>query len=54
YVVAGTTVWSGASYIYSKDAVKILTAEATENRSDLNRKTAEEEMKKMEKKIEKK
>ncbi|CAK7274428.1 hypothetical protein SEPCBS119000_006164 [Sporothrix epigloea] len=25
YVVAVTTVWSGASYIYSKDAVKILT-----------------------------
>ncbi|KAK0753426.1 CDP-alcohol phosphatidyltransferase-domain-containing protein [Schizothecium vesticola] len=24
YVVAGTTVWSGASYVYSKDAVKIL------------------------------
>ncbi|KZL75194.1 cdp-alcohol phosphatidyltransferase [Colletotrichum incanum] len=25
YVVATTTVWSGASYIYTKDAVKILT-----------------------------
>ena len=25
YVVATTTIWSGASYIYSKDAVKILT-----------------------------
>ena len=24
YLVATTTVWSGASYIYSKDAVKIL------------------------------
>ncbi|KAJ3463898.1 hypothetical protein MRS44_008684 [Fusarium solani] len=24
YVVAGTTIWSGASYIYTKDAVKIL------------------------------
>lgn len=24
WVVAGTTVWSGASYVYSKDAVKIL------------------------------
>ncbi|XWW99034.1 hypothetical protein V2A60_007039 [Cordyceps javanica] len=24
YVVAATTVWSGASYIYTKDAVKIL------------------------------
>lgn len=27
YVVATTTVWSGASYIYSKDAVKILNQE---------------------------
>ncbi|KAK5664365.1 hypothetical protein OQA88_588, partial [Cercophora sp. LCS_1] len=25
YVVAATTIWSGASYVYSKDAVKILT-----------------------------
>jgi len=25
YVVATTTIWSGASYVYSKDAVKILT-----------------------------
>ncbi|KAK4185355.1 putative cardiolipin synthase [Podospora australis] len=25
YVVATTTVWSGASYVFSKDAVKILT-----------------------------
>ncbi|KAF4963872.1 hypothetical protein FSARC_8125 [Fusarium sarcochroum] len=24
YVVTGTTIWSGASYIYTKDAVKIL------------------------------
>jgi cardiolipin synthase len=24
YLVATTTVWSGASYVYSKDAVKIL------------------------------
>jgi cardiolipin synthase (CMP-forming) len=24
YVVAATTIWSGASYIYTKDAVKIL------------------------------
>jgi cardiolipin synthase len=30
YVVAGTTVWSGASYLYSKDAVKILTQGAIE------------------------
>ncbi|KAI9796829.1 MAG: hypothetical protein M1833_005972 [Piccolia ochrophora] len=26
YLVACTTVWSGASYVYSKDAVKILSA----------------------------
>ncbi|KAF9869348.1 phosphatidyl synthase [Colletotrichum karsti] len=26
YVVATTTIWSGASYIYTKDAVKILSA----------------------------
>ncbi|KAK3944702.1 putative cardiolipin synthase [Diplogelasinospora grovesii] len=25
YVVAATTIWSGASYVYSKDAVKILS-----------------------------
>ncbi|KAL1844027.1 hypothetical protein VTJ49DRAFT_5778 [Mycothermus thermophilus] len=25
YVVATTTIWSGASYVYSKDAVRILT-----------------------------
>lgn len=25
YTVAATTIWSGASYIYSKDAVKILS-----------------------------
>ncbi|KIH90672.1 cardiolipin synthase [Sporothrix brasiliensis 5110] len=28
YIVAVTTVWSGASYVYSKDAVKILTQKA--------------------------
>lgn len=26
YLVGTTTVWSGASYIYTKDAVKILNA----------------------------
>ncbi len=26
YVVAATTIWSGASYVYTKDAVRILTA----------------------------
>ena len=29
YVVAATTVWSGASYVYSKDAVKILPQSPT-------------------------
>lgn len=29
YLVATTTVWSGASYIYTKDAVKILNQEDT-------------------------
>jgi cardiolipin synthase len=25
YLVAATTIWSGLSYVFSKDAVKILT-----------------------------
>ena len=33
-LVAGTTVWSGASYLWSKDAVKILTEEEIERRSE--------------------
>jgi len=35
YVVAATTIWSGASYVYSKDAVKILNKPSTppKNRS---------------------
>jgi cardiolipin synthase len=32
-LVATTTVWSGASYIYNKDAVKILTPEESERRA---------------------
>ncbi|KOS16805.1 putative cardiolipin synthase [Escovopsis weberi] len=28
YVVAATTIWSGASYIYTKDAVKILNSKS--------------------------
>ncbi|KAI9842585.1 MAG: hypothetical protein M1830_007790, partial [Pleopsidium flavum] len=32
YLVATTTVWSGASYIYTKDAVKILSREERESR----------------------
>ena len=33
-LVAGTTVWSGASYLWSKDAVKILTKEEIESRNN--------------------
>lgn len=29
YVVATTTIWSGASYVYSKDAVKILNKDTS-------------------------
>ncbi|KAF3770303.1 hypothetical protein M406DRAFT_245160, partial [Cryphonectria parasitica EP155] len=32
YTVAVTTIWSGASYIYSKDAVKILSQKDTKER----------------------
>ncbi|KAL2201351.1 CDP-alcohol phosphatidyltransferase-domain-containing protein [Corynascus similis CBS 632.67] len=32
YVVATTTIWSGASYVYSKDAVKILTPKEVEEK----------------------
>lgn len=32
YVVAGTTVWSGASYAFSRDAFKILSREEIEKR----------------------
>ncbi|KAL2288877.1 hypothetical protein FJTKL_02780 [Diaporthe vaccinii] len=32
YVVATTTVWSGASYVYSKDAVKILSHDEIKER----------------------
>ncbi|KAI9758129.1 MAG: hypothetical protein M1815_005016 [Lichina confinis] len=31
YIVAGTTLWSGASYIYTKDAVRILTPASARN-----------------------
>ena len=33
YLVGLTTAWSGISYIYSKDAVKILTREEIEIRT---------------------
>ncbi|PYI27318.1 phosphatidyl synthase [Aspergillus indologenus CBS 114.80] len=32
YLVAGTTIWSGLSYVFSKDAVKILTKEEVQKR----------------------
>lgn len=32
YIVATTTIWSGASYIYSKDAVKILSQEKKDDK----------------------
>ncbi|KAF7591268.1 cardiolipin synthase [Aspergillus hancockii] len=32
YLVAATTIWSGMSYIFSKDAVKILTKEEVQKR----------------------
>lgn len=36
YVVATTTVWSGASYIYSKDAVKIVTRPGEAGKDDVD------------------
>lgn len=33
YVVAATTIWSGASYVFSKDAVKILSDAQTKSNS---------------------
>ncbi|GIC88564.1 hypothetical protein Aud_004959 [Aspergillus udagawae] len=32
YLVAATTIWSGLSYVFSKDAVKILTKEEVQKR----------------------
>ena len=43
YLVAATTVWSGASYVYSKDAVKILTHEEIERRTAEKEKTKKED-----------
>ncbi|KAK4137313.1 hypothetical protein BT67DRAFT_438569 [Trichocladium antarcticum] len=37
YVVAATTIWSGASYIYSKDAVKILTPQPEKSEDAKNK-----------------
>lgn len=41
YLVAATTVWSGASYLYTKDAVKILTAEERAQRIQKKTETGE-------------
>ncbi|PGH03250.1 CDP-diacylglycerol-glycerol-3-phosphate 3-phosphatidyltransferase [Polytolypa hystricis UAMH7299] len=40
YLVASTTAWSGLSYVYSKDAVKILTREEIETRAAAKREAA--------------
>jgi cardiolipin synthase len=32
YLVAATTLWSGLSYVFSKDAVKILSKEEVQKR----------------------
>ncbi len=48
YVVAGTTVWSGASYAYSKDAFKILSREEIEKRMKEKDEEREKEKKKNE------
>ncbi|KAF4629393.1 hypothetical protein G7Y89_g8753 [Cudoniella acicularis] len=37
YLVATTTIWSGASYVYTKDAVKILTQESKTNDESLKK-----------------
>lgn len=34
YLVAATTIWSGASYVYSKDAVKILNQKKDEKKDE--------------------
>lgn len=36
YTVAVTTVWSGASYVYSKDAVKILSQKDAQGKEKNN------------------
>ncbi|KAF8851126.1 hypothetical protein BDZ45DRAFT_750962 [Acephala macrosclerotiorum] len=43
YLVATTTVWSGASYIYTKDAVKILNHEQQQARDEKVEKDEERE-----------
>ncbi|KAI9147919.1 CDP-alcohol phosphatidyltransferase class-I family protein [Paramyrothecium foliicola] len=34
YIVAGTTIWSGASYIFTKDAVKILNKAKSQGKGE--------------------
>ncbi|KAI5304397.1 hypothetical protein KEM56_006539 [Ascosphaera pollenicola] len=48
YLVAGTTVWSGLSYVFSKDAVKILSEKDIRQRLARQRKIEEMENKKNE------
>jgi len=42
YLVATTTIWSGASYIYSKDAVKILNQNESKTTDETETKKEEE------------
>lgn len=44
YLVAATTIWSGASYVYTKDAVKILSQQEVEEKM-AEKKEKEEEKK---------
>ncbi len=41
--MATTTVWSGASYIYSKDAVKILSQEEIREKAQQEKEKKKEE-----------
>ncbi|KAM7192668.1 putative cardiolipin synthase [Naviculisporaceae sp. PSN 640] len=54
YVVATTTIWSGASYIYSKDAVKILPHNSAPSAPSAQHPKQEGEQKSGEQKEEKK
>ncbi|KAH8879400.1 hypothetical protein GQ53DRAFT_756024 [Thozetella sp. PMI_491] len=45
YIVAATTVWSGASYVYSKDAVKILSKQEIDQKMEGKEKGEEEQQK---------
>lgn len=41
--MAATTIWSGASYVYSKDAVKILTRPQPEAGEEVDKKKKKRE-----------